>query len=565
MEDHTEELIAESKVSETSAKDVTKVEVAAKVESKPEKMPESNPKKVEKTKEEIMAEREAKKAAKAAKKAGTDKVAPDAAEKKPENKVEKSKEEIKAEREAKKAEKAARRKDAVEEKEGDKKEPVKPPQEKQGQGEGSKPDKSKAELKAERRAKQEAQRAAKMAEAEKKETKATSKPAKARVPDDIQADRISVEKKLQKKLASAQIPARTQAQRKVMLFSHLHQYERELSISRELPVVGGNIHPAVVELGLQLAEGIISGSNARCVAFMNVMAKVIRDYVTPPQKELSRDLDSKLKPYITFLRQCRTLSVSMGNAIRFLKARINGLEPGLADQEAKEILLEAIESFVHENVVLAAKQIAITAREKIRDGDVILTYGYSSLPRSVLVDAAQSGRKFRVIIADGRPKFEGREMARNMVNAGIKSSYIQVSTVPYVMPEVTKVLLGAHAVLANGSVLSGVGTAQVALTAKASNVPVLVCCETYKFSERVQTDSFVFNELGDPDDLVETGKSSVTPLDDWRDLSSLTLLNLTYDITPASLVDVIISEVSVIPTTSVPVILRLKNMDQAYH
>ena len=60
----------------------------------------------------------------------------------------------------------------------------------------------------------------------------------------------------------------------------------------------------------------------------------------------------------------------------------------------------------------------------------------------------------------------------------------------------TKVLLGAHAVLANGSVLSGVGTAQVALVAKASNVPVLVCCETYKFSERVQTDSFVFNELG---------------------------------------------------------------------
>ena len=70
---------------------------------------------------------------------------------------------------------------------------------------------------------------------------------------------------------------------------------------------------------------------------------------------------------------------------------------------------------------------------------------------------------------------------------------------------------------------------------------------------------------GDPDDLVETGRASVTPLDDWRDLSSLTLLNLTYDITPASLVDVIISEVSVIPTTSVPVILRLKNVDQSYH
>lgn len=57
-------------------------------------------------------------------------------------------------------------------------------------------------------------------------------------------------------------------------------------------------------------------------------------------------------------------------------------------------------------------------------------------------------------------------------------------------------LLGAHALLANGSVMSRVGTSQIALVSKAYNVPVLVCCETYKFCERVQTDSFVSNELG---------------------------------------------------------------------
>lgn len=57
--------------------------------------------------------------------------------------------------------------------------------------------------------------------------------------------------------------------------------------------------------------------------------------------------------------------------------------------------------------------------------------------------------------------------------------------------------LGAHALLANGYVMSRVGTSQIALVAKAYNVPVLVCCETYKFCERVQTDSFVSNELGE--------------------------------------------------------------------
>ncbi|XP_056344694.1 translation initiation factor eIF-2B subunit delta-like isoform X2 [Oenanthe melanoleuca] len=74
---------------------------------------------------------------------------------------------------------------------------------------------------------------------------------------------------------------------------------------------------------------------------------------------------------------------------------------------------------------------------------------------------------------------------------------------PPALPEVSKVLLGAHALLANGSVMSRVGTSQIALVSKAYNVPVLVCCETYKFCERVQTDSFVSNELGTaPGDVV---------------------------------------------------------------
>ena len=103
---------------------------------------------------------------------------------------------------------------------------------------------------------------------------------------------------------------------------------------------------------------------------------MIADYVTPAQKELSRDLDSQLKPNITFLRQCRMLSVSMGNAIRFLKAKINALPNTLNEKEAKKKLMAEIDTYVHHNIVLAARQISITARQKLRDrGEVVLTYG----------------------------------------------------------------------------------------------------------------------------------------------------------------------------------------------
>lgn len=117
--------------------------------------------------------------------------------------------------------------------------------------------------------------------------------------------------------------------------------------------------------------------------------------------------------------------------------------------------------------------------------------------RKILLDAHKEGKQFEVIVVDGRPLLEGREMLRRLTEAGIQCTYVVINSVSFVMNSATKVLLGAHALLANGYVMSRMGTAQVALIAKAFNKPVLVCCETYKFSEKVQTDSFVYNEIGE--------------------------------------------------------------------
>ena len=286
--------------------------------------------------------------------------------------------------------------------------------------------KSKAELKAERRAKQEAQRAAKANAASQKsqvndkksastnqnsgDTASKSSNKKGRVPDDRQVDRASVEKKILKKLASQNIPSRTVAQRKVKLFDHLHQYEREYSISKPFPVVNSHIHPAVLQLGLRYAEGSIQGSNARCLAFMHTIKQLVTDYkLKASSGDTSNDLQDSLRRFsenlggildthITFLKNCRTHSVSMGNAIRLLKAKIKSIGVGTGmkeieqenqiEERAKQILFDSIDTFV-DQVRLAAIQISDTACNKIKDGDVILTYGCSSLLREVFSVAAK--------------------------------------------------------------------------------------------------------------------------------------------------------------------------------
>ena len=71
----------------------------------------------------------------------------------------------------------------------------------------------------------------------------------------------------------------------------------------------------------------------------------------------------------------------------------------------------------------------------------------------------------------------------------------------------------------------------------------------------MQLDSIVDNELLNPDELIETDKGARV-LRDWRDMEHLKLLNIAYDITPSKFITMIVTEVGMMPPTSVPVIIR---------
>ncbi len=50
----------------------------------------------------------------------------------------------------------------------------------------------------------------------------------------------------------------------------------------------------------------------------------------------------------------------------------------------------------------------------------------SSLLRAVLLEARRLGKRFRVVVADGPPRCEGREKARALTAAGVDVEYAQV-------------------------------------------------------------------------------------------------------------------------------------------
>ena len=79
----------------------------------------------------------------------------------------------------------------------------------------------------------------------------------------------------------------------------------------------------------------------------------------------------------------------------------------------------------------------------------------------------------RVIIVDSRPKLRGKSLLEKLAKHEINSTYVLINGISFVMNKVTKVILGAHALLANGYVMSAIGSSQIALVAKSFNVPVV--------------------------------------------------------------------------------------------
>ena len=363
-------------------------------------------------------------------------------------------------------------------------------------------------------------------------------------------------------------------------------------------------HPAVVALGYKYATGEVRGGNARCRHMLACFETVLNDFTPQPSAAVESSappVDSRhildqliLKSSFQFwTEQCRPHSVSMGNAFTALKAAVASLDRTLSFAEMKCILLETISAYCRERIDYADRAIADLAHQKLFQSsrpsvvgggvcgslkehreEVILTYGYSEVVDLTLRQAATEEEKstFRVIVVDSQPLLEGRRLLSQLRKYApqIECTYVLLHALTYVLQDVTKVVMGASALMSDGSVWGRAGSACVALAAHAEHIPVLVCSETYKISNRVQLESLTSNELGSPYDAVSAADEGTTNARSTSDAKpamtphhkNLKQLNLLYDLTPASFVSGIVTELGIIPPSSVAVLLRELNQQE---
>ncbi|KAG7172084.1 Translation initiation factor eIF-2B subunit delta-like [Homarus americanus] len=401
--------------------------------------------------------------------------------------------------------------------------------------------KSKADLKRERREKQEAQRQAKLAAKAKQEAEKQQKGQEEAHPSNNKIRLPQKKKKLEgeglRRLKDRKSFSKGPSDRRIPLLGHLTPYSSQPPL---LPVNCDTIHPAVRTLGLKMKDRIVDGSTARVVSTLAALKQFIHDYRTPESCDLSRDLAEKLLPNVAFLNGCRPQAIAMDNAIRFLKHKINSIEPNMPEAQAKDELRTAIDEYVQDNINLGSSTIASHAAMLIQDGDVILTFG-SALVIEVVEAACNVGRRVSVVVADTPYPPSGAAMVKILSALGVTTYYRLITDVTHIMHKVTKVVVEAEAVMMNGAVQGMCGTASLALAAVTHDTPFIVL-----YADRV-----VFCPSRDYCGL----------LVDWRQMQKLNVVSLVYDVTPACLVTALVTEQSVLPTSAVPVIIRRNYAD----
>ena len=202
--------------------------------------------------------------------------------------------------------------------------------------------------------------------------------------------------------------------------------------------------------------------------------------------------------------------------------------------ELKTNVMEVIQE-VKDELEDLHKNINEQAPNHIHADEVIMTYARSKTVELFLKAAAAKKRNFQVIICEGAPHFGGHVMAKSLASAGIDTTVINDSAAFAIMARVNKVLLPAHAVLANGGLIAPSGSHLVSLAAKQNSVPVVTITGIFKLCP-------IFPHEGQDtlNDLISP--SSVVNIED-SEYENVEFVNPVHDYIPPQLVELYITNV----------------------
>lgn len=171
------------------------------------------------------------------------------------------------------------------------------------------------------------------------------------------------------------------------------------------------------------------------------------------------------------------------------------------EPDARGALVEYLRRSCSAQSLLASHGAALVPREA-----QVLVHSRSGAVLAVLREAAAAGKRVRAYVTTGWPLAEGRQMAADLVQAGLEVTLIPDAAVAAAAVRAARAgpalaLVGADAVLPGGDVINKVGTRALALAARDAGIPFYVAAESLKFWPGPNPEDGLFGEEGPAGEL----------------------------------------------------------------
>jgi ribose 1,5-bisphosphate isomerase len=253
------------------------------------------------------------------------------------------------------------------------------------------------------------------------------------------------------------------------------------------------------------------------------------------------------KDFINELLEAQTLFVAsreteplMRNAIRWIITRVEDSDERGVTELANRVSYSS-QNF-QKNLEASKERIADIGANRIRNDSVIFTHCHSSTVTYMLAKAKAQGKTFEVICTETRPAFQGRITAKEMLQLGVKTTFIVDSSARSFMHNVDLVVVGADGITSEGNVVNKIGSGTFALVAHEARKPFYVLAELLKFDPA----------YGEYEKIEERNRDEI-----WKEAPpELNIRNPAFDITPRDLIHGIICEEGIISPHTISEVVR---------
>jgi len=217
---------------------------------------------------------------------------------------------------------------------------------------------------------------------------------------------------------------------------------------------------------------------------------------------------SKIEEAANRLLSARPTEPMAQNGVKFLLSNLEKVENV---KQARPALGKAIEDF--SLLINDAHQLLIeNAQPLIQDNQNIFVHCHSSSVVDILKKGFAEDEKFEVFNSETRPLYQGRITAKELTEAGIPVTMVVDSAVPFFISSLTgseydmdMFLIGADALLKDGSTYNKIGSYGMSVAAEYNDVPVYVAASLLKYYPYPEVEI----EVRSPEEVWENAPSEV--------------------------------------------------------